>query len=158
MKYSKYFSLKIIKEKSIFHFQKQNLNPLGILCMPQNIWLLETLLARLYLKVKVYITKLLGVYIVYKKPHALNEVIFFGFLNFWGFLWPWKLTFIEHWMNVNFTILFPWYLLKLWFFTRCLYFHHNWWKERGTKINSSNIFKGCLGEKKFEIHNTVDSQ
>ena len=42
----------------------------------------ETLLARLYLKVKVYITKLLSVYIVYKKPHALNEVIFFDFYIF----------------------------------------------------------------------------
>ena len=27
--------------------------------------------------------------------------------------------------------------LKL-FFTRCIYFYHNWWKEGGTKINSSN--------------------
>ena len=42
----------------------------------------ETLLARLYLKVKVYITKLLSVYIVYKKPHALNEVIFLDFYIF----------------------------------------------------------------------------
>ena len=29
------------------------------------------------------------------------------------------------------------------------YFHHNWWKERGTKINSSNIFEGCYWGKKL---------
>ena len=44
----------------------------------------KALLARLYLKVKVYITKLLCVqtYIIYKKSYALNEVILFGFLHF----------------------------------------------------------------------------
>ena len=24
-----------------------------------------------------------------------------------------------------------------------VYFHHNWWKERGITNNSSNIFEGC---------------
>ena len=38
---------------------------------------------------------------IYKKSHALNEVILFGFLNFWRFLWPWKLTFNEHWTNFS---------------------------------------------------------
>ena len=42
----------------------------------------KALLARLYLKVKVYITKLLSIYIIYKIPHALNEIILFGFLHF----------------------------------------------------------------------------
>ena len=42
----------------------------------------KALLAGLYLKVKVYITKLLSVYIIYKKSHALNEVILFGDLHF----------------------------------------------------------------------------
>ena len=42
----------------------------------------KDLLARLYLKVKVHITKLLGVYIICKKSHPLNEVILFGFLHF----------------------------------------------------------------------------
>ena len=50
-------------------------------------------------------------------------------------------------MNFNSPILFPWWL-KAMFFTRCLYFHHNWWKERGTTINSSNIFEGCYWGKK----------
>ena len=42
----------------------------------------KDLLARLYLVVKVYITKLLCVYIIYNKSRALNEVIFFGYLHF----------------------------------------------------------------------------
>ena len=42
--------------------------------------------------------------------------------------------------------------LKLHFFTRCLYFHHNWWKERGTKTNSSNILKDVTEEKNVEIY------
>ena len=32
----------------------------------------------------MYITQLLGVYIIYNKSHALNEVILFGFLHFWA--------------------------------------------------------------------------
>ena len=50
------------------------------------------LLARLYLTVKVYVMKLLGVYIIHNKSHPLNEVILFGYLHFWGFLCPWKLN------------------------------------------------------------------
>ena len=42
----------------------------------------KELLARLYLTVKVCIFKLLGVYIIYNKSHALNEVFFFLFLVF----------------------------------------------------------------------------
>ena len=42
----------------------------------------KDLMARLYLAVKVYITKLLGVCIIYNKSHALNEVILFGYLHF----------------------------------------------------------------------------
>ena len=37
---------------------------------------------RLYLTVKVYISNLLSVYIIYKTSYALNEVILFGFLHF----------------------------------------------------------------------------
>ena len=74
-----------------------------------------------------------------------------GFLPFWGFLWPSKLTLIGHWMNFNSPILFLW-LLKAMFFTRCLYFHHNWWKERGTKINSLIFLKDVTEEKNAEIH------
>ena len=46
-------------------------------------------------------------------------------------------------------------LFKLCFFTRCLYFHHNWWRERGAKINFSTIFEGCyliLWGKKLKIY------
>ena len=42
----------------------------------------KDLLARLYLTVKVYITKLLGVHIIYNKSHALIEVFWFGYLHF----------------------------------------------------------------------------
>ena len=42
----------------------------------------KSLLARLYLAVKVYITKLLSVYIIYNKSRALNELTLFGFLHF----------------------------------------------------------------------------
>ena len=62
----------------------------------------KALLTRLYQKVKVYITNLLSVYvyIIYKKFHALNEIILFRvFIDFWGLLWPWKLTFSKNWMN-----------------------------------------------------------
>ena len=120
MKYYKYFSLKMNREKSVFHFEKYNLEPIGNTGhTTEYLAFGKDLLARLYLKVKVYITKLLGVYIICKKSHPLNEVILFGFLHFWGFLWPWKLTSIEHWINFNCPIFFPWWL-KLCFLTRYL--------------------------------------
>ena len=147
MKYPKYFSLKMNREKSIFHFEKQNLEHIGnSVHTTEYLAFGKALLARLYLKVKVYKTKLLSVYIISQKSHALNEVILLRFLPFWGFLWPWKLAFIEHWMNFNSPILFPWWLKAV--FLLCLYFHHNWWKERGTNINSTNIFEGCYWGKK----------
>ena len=75
MKYPKYFSLKMNREKSIFHFEKQNLELVGnSVHTTEYLAFAKVLLARLYLKVKVYITKLLGVYIIYKKSHTLNEV------------------------------------------------------------------------------------
>ena len=37
---------------------------------------------------------------------------------------------------------------KLYFFTRCLFFHHNWWKQGGTTISTSNIFEECYWGKK----------
>ena len=60
-----------------------------------------------------------------------------GFLQFWGFLWPWKLTLIGHWMNFNSPIFFPWWLKAI-FFTRCLYFHRNWSKEKDL-IEKKNV-------------------
>ena len=38
------------------------------------------------------------------------------FLQFWGFLWPWKLTLIGHWINFNSPVLFPWWLKQAVFF------------------------------------------
>ena len=56
MKYPKYFSLKMNKEKSIFHFEKQNLEHIGnsehtAECLAFG----KALLARLYLQAKVHI-------------------------------------------------------------------------------------------------------
>ena len=77
----------MIRDKSIFHFEKYKFELIGNAAhSTEYLALRKSLLARLYLKVKVYITKLLSVYIIYKKPHALNEVILFGFLHVWGFL------------------------------------------------------------------------
>ena len=78
-------------------------------------------------------------------------------MDFWGFFWPWKLTFIVEWT----LILKFCFLGDLSFFTRCLYLHHNWWKKRGAKINSSTIFEGCylnLRKKTLKFIDTVDSQ
>ena len=54
------------REKLIFHFEKQNSEHIGN-CVHTTQYLAfgKALLARIYLKVKVYITKLLSVYIIY---------------------------------------------------------------------------------------------
>ena len=53
-------------EKSIFHFEKQNLEHIGnYVYTTEYLAFGKVLLARLYLKVKVYITKSLSVYIIY---------------------------------------------------------------------------------------------
>ena len=66
MKYPKDFSLEMNREKSIFHFEKQNLEPIGnSMHTTEYLAFGKALLAKLYLKVKVYITKLLSVYIIY---------------------------------------------------------------------------------------------
>ena len=58
MKYPKYFSLKMNREKSIFNFEKQNLEPVGnSVHTTEYLAFGKALLARLYLKVKVCITK-----------------------------------------------------------------------------------------------------
>ena len=72
------------------------------------------LLARLHLKVKMYITNLLSGYNL-QKISCLKEI----------FPWPWKLK--ERFLR----FCFFYDLLKLHFFTRCLYFHHHWWWEKG---------------------------
>ena len=66
MKYPKYFSLKMNWLKSSFHFEKQNLQPIGnSVHITEYLAFGKALLERLYQKVKVYITKLLSVYIIY---------------------------------------------------------------------------------------------
>ena len=66
MKYPKYFSLKMNREKSVFHFKKQNLEHIGnYVHATEFLASGKALLARQYLKVKVYITKLLSVNIIY---------------------------------------------------------------------------------------------
>ena len=66
MKYPKDFSLEINREKSIFHIEKQNLEPIeNSKYTTEYLAFRKALLAKLYLKVKVYITKLLSVYTIY---------------------------------------------------------------------------------------------
>ena len=65
MKYPKDFSLEINREKSIFHFEKQNLEPIGNMYTTEYLAFGKTLLAKLYLKVKVYITKLQSVFFIF---------------------------------------------------------------------------------------------
>ena len=40
-----------------------------------------------------------------KKSHTYGKILF-GFLQFWGFFWPWKRVFIENWMNSFLTFVF----------------------------------------------------
>ena len=66
MKYPKDFSLEINREKSSFHFEKQNLEHIGSsMHTTEYLAFGKVLLGKLSLKVKVYITELLSVYIVY---------------------------------------------------------------------------------------------
>ena len=54
------------REKSIFHFEKQNLEHIeNSVHTTEHLAFGKALLARLYLKVKVYITNLQSVYIIY---------------------------------------------------------------------------------------------
>ena len=74
------------KEKSIFHSEKKNFELIGNSeHTTEYLAFGKVLLATLCLKVKVYITKLLITYIIYKKCNALNEVILFAFLHFRAF-------------------------------------------------------------------------
>ena len=57
--WNEYFSLKINREKSLFHFEKQNLEHIGNSAhTTEYLTFGKALLARLYLKVKVCIIKL----------------------------------------------------------------------------------------------------
>ena len=80
-KITKVFFTEKTWEKTIFHFEKQNLEHVGnSLHTTEYLAFGKVLLASL--KLKVYITKLLSVFIIYKKSHALNEVILLGLLTF----------------------------------------------------------------------------
>ena len=73
MKCPKGFSLEINKEKSIFDFEKQNLEPIGnSMYNTEYLAFGNALLPKLYLKVNVYITKFLSVYIIYYKISCLK--------------------------------------------------------------------------------------
>ena len=62
----------MIREKSIFHIEKYNFEPIGnSVHTTEYLAFAKDLLARLYLTD-----------IIYNKSHALNEVILFGFLHF----------------------------------------------------------------------------
>ena len=64
MKYYKYFSLKMNREKTIFHLEKENLEHIEDSVHTTEYFAFgKALLANL--KIKVYITKLLSVYIIY---------------------------------------------------------------------------------------------
>ena len=113
----------------------------------------ETLLARLYLKVKVYITKLLSVYIVYKKPHALNEVIFLDFYIFEDSsdLENLPLLNIESTLILQFCFLDD--LLKIYFLTRCLSIFTTIDEKKEEQKSTVQIFlKDVTEEKNLEIH------
>ena len=54
------------REKSFFHFEKENLEHIGnSMHTTEHLTLRKAFLARLFLKLKVYITKLLSAYIIY---------------------------------------------------------------------------------------------
>ena len=131
MEYSKHFSLKMNREKSIFHFEKLNFELIGnSVDTTEYLAFGKAVLAGLYLKVKVYVTKLLSAYIIYKISHAIKEV--YNSARIFIFLRIYLTLKTCHWSNFN----------------------SIYWIERGTKINSWNIFEGCYWKKKkkMEIH------
>ena len=122
----------------------------------------KDLLAKLYLTGKVYIPKLLGVCIIHNKSHGLNEVILFGYLHFWGFLWPWKLTFIEHWIHFNSPTFFPRWLTVAVFLLDASLFSLQLIKRKRNKNQLIKSFSRMLLRKKVCLYvkfiNTVDSR
>ena len=89
----------------------------------------NTLLARLYLKVKVYITNLLSVY-------NLQKISCLKWNNFaWIFIFSSNFLNLKSYFSEQLNELFLCFcfldeLLKLHLFTRSLYFYHYWWWER----------------------------
>ena len=75
----------------------------------------------------------------------------------WGFLWPWKLTFIGHWMIFNSPILLPWWLKAVFLLDASIFTTIDEKKEEQKWI--LQIFlKDVTGEKNVEIHKTINSQ
>ena len=109
----------------------------------------KALLARLFLKLKVYITNLLSVYMIYKKSHVLNEVILFGFLHFWGFLRP-SLLKIEWSLVLNFFSLMTYlsyvFLIDVSIFTTIDE------KKQKQKLTLQIFLKDVTERKTMEIH------
>ena len=154
MKYSKYFSLKINWEKSIFHFEKYNFQLIGNSVHTREYLALEKdLLARLYLTVKVYVAKLLGVYIIYNKLTSymkqccLDFYIFEDSSDFENL----PLLNIESTLILQFCFLDD--LLKIYFLTRCLSIFTTIDEKKEEKKSTLQLFlKDVTEEKKLEIH------
>ena len=90
MKYSislnfKYnLSIKVNWEKLIFHWEKLNFEPIGnSVHTKEYLVLAKVLLARLYLKIKVYITDLRSIFNL-QKISCLKSINFVWILIFWG--------------------------------------------------------------------------
>ena len=76
----------------------------------------------------------------------------FGYLHFWGFLWPWKLT-----LNIELTLIIQFCfqddLFKLCFLTRCLSIFTAIDEKKEEQKSTYQIFlKDVTEEKNLEIH------
>ena len=152
MKYPKYFSLKMSREKTIFPFKKQNLEHIGnSVHTTKYLAFGKTVLANLM--VKVYITNWLNDYIIYQISHGLNEVILLGFfsdlenLSLLDIKW----TLI---LELNFFDDLP----ELCLFTRCLYFHQLMKRKRSKNQLFKYFWRILLRKKMWKLINTVNSR
>ena len=117
------------REKSIFYFEKYNFEPIAnFVHTTEYLAFGKDLLARLYLKGKCIFE------CIFEDSSDLENLPL---------------------LNIDLTLILQFCflddLLKLCCLTRYLNFHHNWCKERGTKINFSYIFEQCYCGKNLEI-------
>ena len=101
----------------------------------------------------MYITKLLVVYIIYNKCHALNEVILFDIYIFEDSFDLENLPLL----NIELTLILQFYflhdLLKLSFLTRCLSIYTATDEKKEEQKSTYQIFlKDVTEEKSLEIH------
>ena len=101
----------------------------------------------------MYITKLLVVYIIYNKCHALNEVISFDIYIFEDSFDLENLPLL----NIELTLILQFYflhdLLKLSFLTRCLSIYTATDEKKEEQKSTYQIFlKDVTEEKSLEIH------